>query len=48
MVGDPLAGALPYVVTPVHDARNFYHQPVTNDAILRNCDITYVVGTRAH
>jgi hypothetical protein len=38
---------LPYVVALMLDARNFYHRPQTNEAILRKYDITYVVATRA-
>ena len=39
---------MPYVVTLMLDARNFYHHPQTNEAILRKYDITYVVVTRAN
>ncbi len=39
---------LPYVVTLMLDARNFYHHPEKNEAILRKYDITYVVVTRAN
>ncbi len=38
---------MPYVVTLMLDARNFYHHPQTNEAILRKYDITYVVVTLA-
>ena len=38
---------MPYVVTLMLDARNFYHQPQTNEAILRKYNITYVVVARA-
>jgi len=38
---------MPYVVTLMLDARNFYHRPQANEAVLRKYDITYVVVARA-
>ena len=37
---------MPYVVTLMLDARSFYNHPLTNEAILRKYDITYVVVAR--
>jgi hypothetical protein len=39
---------LPYVVSLMLDARNFYHHPQQNEAILRDYDVTYVVVARAY
>ena len=39
---------LPYVVTLMLEARNFYHRPETNEAMLRKYDITFVVAARAN
>ena len=39
---------LPYVVTLMLGARDFYQDPQANDAMLRKYDITYVVAARAN